>query len=323
MKVANIFKEMMSDLGIDPFIDPKYFPPPSSDPEDVGRYFIFMVAIDHRTSRYEPFEGYVDGEWYHGADLLYRLAMKKFEEDPEFFSPNKMIKITVEDVKNWLSVRSGSKLSVIWDPEVRAYLLRDIAVKLIKIYKGKVTELITRSGNRLKGSTTYGFIDRLKFFTAYSDPVEKKSYLLAKFLSRRKLAKFDDLEHAEVPVDNHLSRIALRLGLVKLPKDLLNKILSSSAVTDDEDIDIRLAIRKAFKVVAQISGMNPFYFDDLLWLFGRHCCTREKAICKYGCFGKCSRLRLCKDGCPLSIYCDYSGEANLLNEHYYVDTYYY
>ncbi len=319
-----ILGRLLSIIGKDTFTDARYYPPAGDDPEYVARYFIFMVAIDHRTSRYRNFEGYVDGEFYHGADLLYRLGKLKYEENPDFFSPNSMANIGIDDVKNWLRAkgRDGHDV-VIWDPDVRALLLRDLGRKLVKYYGGSVLNLIKRSGGYLKNNATYGFIDRLRSFMAYSDPVEKKAYLLAKFLSRRGILTYVDREHSEVPVDNHLTRIALRLSFIKLPEHLLEKMRKREQCTHDEDVVIRYAVRAAFKIVSKVINVDPLVLDDLLWLFGRHCCTRKNPVCVTECSGKCLSLKLCSSACPLFNVCPSAGSEEMLDEHYYVNTYYY
>ena len=319
-----VFSDMLSKMKLDSFTDSRYYPPSGDDFENVARYFIFMVAIDHRTSRYGDFEGYVDGEFYHGADLLYRLGKLKYDENPDFFSPKFMANISVDDVRRWLRARGkNGRDVVIWDPDVRALLLRDLGSKLNRYFDGHVLKLISLSRGFLKSNTTYGFIDRLKCFIAYSDPIEKKPYLLAKFLSRRGILTYSDREHAEVPVDNHLTRIALRLGLLRLPKQILRKIHEKTLFTWGEDLVIRYAVRLAFKVASRIINIDPLILDDLLWLFGRHCCTRRSPVCIAGCSRKCSSLNLCSDGCPLGNICPSNASGDMLSEHYYVDTYYY
>lgn len=322
--LAKNFREVLARIPQDSFTDPKYYPPPGTENELVLRYFIFMVAIDHRTSRYGPFEGYVDNEFYHGADLLYRLGMKKFEEDPEFFDPHRMSRITTDEVKSWLSAEShDGKLVTIWDPEKRAFLLRDLGKRLMELYGGRVQKLLDSSRGRLKGPNSFGLIDKMKVFTAYSDPVEKKAYLYAKFISRRGLFTYSDPENAEVPVDNHLVRIALRLGIVSLEKRLWEKIIHRERFTWDEDITLRLAVKRAYKLLARITGVDPLVMDDFLWLFGRHCCTREKPTCAVGCVGKCRKLKLCYDECPFNSKCLNKARAEEIIEHNYLDTYYY
>ncbi len=318
-KVSTRVRELVKGR-VDSFTNPEYYPPTSAGREDILRYFFFIVAIDHRTSRFTDFEGCVDGRFYHGADLLYRLAMKKFEEDPEFYDPRRMEGITVDDVRKWLRVEScdGKVTVTIWDPDIRAYLLRDAARKLLKLYGGRVEELLRVSKGYLKSSTGYGLIDRLRYFTAYSDPVEKKAYLLVKFISRRGLLEVRDEENLEVPVDNHLTRIALRLKLVKVPEDLLEDIMKGRKFTYQEDVILRLAVRYSYRYLARSAMIDPTLLDDFLWEFGRKCCTRENPVCVKG-----GGSSLCRHGCPLSEYCPYSGSESAPPEHYYPDTYYY
>ena len=320
LKTSDKFNELLKVLGRDPFTDPKYYPPRSCSDEEVARYFIFMVAIDHRTSRYGPFEGYIDGEFFHGADALYRLGMKKFNEDPNFFSPEHMSRISTEEVKEWLLLkgRDGRVISI-WDPEVRAELLRDLGCKLIKYFKGSVLNLIRSSNYLIRSSYSLGIIDLLKAFKAYSDPVEKKSYLLIKFLSRRGLFNYLDPQNSEVPVDNHLTRIALRLGFIDLPSELRNKIIEGKEFTHEEDIELRLSIRSAYKVLAKSVNVDPLILDDLLWLFGRKCCTYSNPVCSSG----SGSSKLCRNSCPFQDICPSSRSEVKITEHNFRDTFYY
>ncbi len=323
-RVALIMGKLVRSTKLDDFTDERYYPPVGSDTEYVLRYFLCMVALDHRTSRYQPFEGFVNGEFFHGADLLYRLGMRKFLTDPEFFSPEHLSKVTTDEVAEWLSITFNNKKIIIWDPDVRAELLRDIGIKLLKFYDGKVCHIIDRARNKLKGMPGYGLIDLLKVFKAYSDPVEKKAYLYAKFISRRGLFTYEDPYNAEVPVDNHLVRVALRLGIVKPSKQLLQKILKGEEFSWDEDVELRFAVRKAYKYIARITNIDPLILDDFLWLFGRHCCTKTGPTCVDGCSGKCEALDYCSGGCPFENICAYGGERALrITEHNYQNTYYY
>jgi len=321
-EVAPVFRELIEGMEVDDFTDPRFYPPRNSDPEIIARYFIFMVAIDHRTSRYRDFEGYVDGQFYHGADLLYRLGMIKLDEDPEFFSPERMSRIDVDDVRRWLRVRGDGEELTIWDPDVRADLLKDLGVKIINYYGGSCLNVVRASNGFLKYCGR-GFIERLKIFRAYSDPVEKKAYLLTKFLSRRGILEVKDLENAEVPVDNHLTRIAIRLGIVRLSKNMLNKILMRHRFSEYEDIKIRLAVRQAFKVISKIIDVSPLVLDDLLWTFGRYCCIRGRPICVSKCYSKCGGVKLCMDKCPFINKCLFGGGSVMPDEHLFEDTFYY
>ncbi len=320
LATTEVFKSLIEEVGIDPFTDPRYYPPKSCSDEDVARYFIFMVAIDHRTSRYGPFEGYIGGEFFHGADALYRLGMEKFLKDPRFFSPEHMSRITTEEVREWLSIEGADgKLITIWDPEVRAELLRDLGSKLIKYFRGSVLNLLRASNYFIRSSHTVGLINLLKVFKAYSDPVEKKSYLLIKFLSRRGLFNYRDPQNSEVPVDNHLTRIALRLGFVHLPNGLRVKVIKGVEFSVDEDIELRMSVRYAYKLLAKSIGTDPLILDDLLWLFGRKCCTYSNPVCVSG----SGAHRVCRNKCPFQDICPSSRTEIKLTEHEFRNTFYY
>jgi len=313
-RVANICKRLkLLKIPLDSFTNPDYYPVKGSL-EDIARYFMFMVAIDHRTSyRGVSYEEIVNGKVYHGADLLYRLGITKYKENPEFFSPQNMAKITVENVKAWLNYGRAK----IWDIKVRTMLLKDLGFKLVKLYKGKVLNLLAESKGYLKRRGR-GLVNSLQIFKAYEDPVEKKAYLLVKFLERRKIIQIRDHEHVEIPVDNHLTRIAFRLGIVNLSRKLMNLIVSKRHLTFEDDVIIRLTVRKAYKFLSMKASISPLYLDDLLWSLGRKCCTKPLPKCD-----QCKVLGYFS--CPLKEVCRGYRDKNYakLTEHTYVKTWYY
>ncbi len=321
-EIAEKIKDRLN-IPVDDFINPKYYPKKDDEPEYVLRYFFFMVAIDHRLSRPgRDYEGYVDGEFFHGADLLYRLGAKKYYEDPEWFSPQNMANLTLEAIRSWLSVKEPKPVEPP-DLEVRLMLLKDAGHKLLKLYDGMVTNLLKESKGYLK-SLHGGLIDRLKVFRAYEDPVEKKPYLFFKFINRRGLFDPVDKENIEIPVDNHLVRIALRLGIVEVEGLLEKKILTMNEVEWWEDTVLRTTIRAAYKLLAERIGISLTLLDDFLWMFGRTCCLRDNPSCNQ-CSSKCSRANWCQNNkCILQGVCSAGKRLKpLYYEHTYLNTWYY
>jgi len=277
-------------------------------------YFLVMVAMDHRLSRGErAYEANINGRVYHGADLLYRLGMEMFSSKPEFFSASHLASITESEVREWLTVRSGVRV-IASPPDVgiRTMLLRDLGEKLIKLYSGSPMKLIKGSRGYLRRGVEGGLIDRLKVFAAYQDPVEKKSFLLAKFLARRGAFAIKDDHNKEVPVDNHLMRIALRLGIVRVDANTLSRIERGEEVSEQEDIILRFTARYAYKMLCRIGGIDPFVFDDFLWNFGRRLCTRTAPACQT------------EKACFLSDACSaFGGEVPFVPEHNFTNTWWY
>ena len=285
--VANILKTV--GVKRDNYPDPRFYPPPDDPLEDQIGYFVAMTAIDHRTSLWEPFEGVVEGEFFHGTDLLYRLGRLAYSRG--FFKAEKLAQLRPDGADVLLSI-NGKR---VWDFHTRVLLLRDVGKKVQRI--GGFANIPRDTLKKLK--------EAVKQMRAYEDPVEKKVLLLAKFLDGRRLADFKDIEEADVPVDNHVSRIAYRLGIVDLNYDFLE---SGVETTWEEDIRLRELVKTAWRIVAKFAGLHPFALDDYLWNFGRRICTRENPKC---------------DTCPFKDVCKAHSLRRYPPEHLHLATWYY
>jgi len=318
-RVAEAIRRAVNRYKPDAFTDPRYYPDAGSDPETVARYFLVMVAMDHRLSRPgQPYEAVVEGERFHGADLLYRLGRLMLDRDPGFFSPERLARATVEDVRRWLC-RGGVCPP---DPGARAALLRDLGSRLQSLYGGSAFRLLEEARGMLHtwDPAAPGLVERLRVFEAYSDPVEKKPMLLAKFLERRGLLEICDPWNKRVPVDNHLTRIALRLGLVELEPSLQRKVEEQAEATPWEDLLIRTAVREAWHLVASRAGVDEFILDDLLWTMGRKLCVHGQPRCT-GCQG---HWMCTQSGCILRSVCPVGlGLRRPVEEHRFLNTWWY
>ncbi len=255
---------------------PISFSLPDLFPEDdefiYTNYVFFLVAIDHRTHP-EPkrFEESIGGKFYHGSDLMYFLARRAQENEPDLFTAKKMIKITEKDVARIFSVGDVT----IKDPAERALLLRDCAQKLIDHYKGDFRNLLKSSEGYLLKTDEMGVLQQLRKFQAYRDPLMKKSFLLVKILRRQGYFEPVDIENLSFPVDNILMEVALRSGLVKAYA-LEGKIAREERLDEKEVESLRNATREAFEMVSRESKIPPDVLDDLIWSFGREVNKVEK-----------------------------------------------
>jgi hypothetical protein len=208
---------------------------------------IFLCAVDHRT-------GYrgshlVGGEGpFEGSALMWAVGLAAARRRPGLLTAAALEEVTGAEVAELF--RIGDETVV--DPERRAGLWRDLAGGLRREYGGRAAAVLDRADGRLGGRG--GLLDRLAAFEAYSDPLAKKSQLLAKICERRGWLEVADPEHWEVCADNVLMRLALRSGLV----------------APDDDLDrVRTATRDAFGRVAAATSIPPPVLDDLLWELGR------------------------------------------------------
>ena len=207
---------------------------------------LFLAAIDH-SSGYERPHG-VEGEGpFTGSALLWARALAFERRRPGVLSAESLREVTGDEVATLLTVEGD----VVSEPEERARLWRDLAEVLIEDYSGSAEELIAESEGELGGPG--GLLARLAAAEAFSDPLAKKSFLVAKIWERRGWFAVADPESWEVCADNVLMRLALRSGLVE----------------PGEVEQVRAATREAFRSVSEASEVPPPVLDDLLWERGR------------------------------------------------------
>lgn len=259
--------EIVSRLGYKPvsFHFPQLFP--SDEDEFIyTNYVFFLVAIDHRTHGTKRFEAKIDGEFYHGSDLMFYLARRAQQKDPALFTAHKLVNISEEDVASIFTIEDR----VVSNASQRAMLLQDAAKKLLENYEGDIRNLFEMADSYLFREDGKGILQLLKGFKAYEDPLQKKSFLLIKLLRRQGLLTVEDIQNLKFPVDNVLMAIALRSGLLKVNDiDLEKKLLDGELLSDEEVIQLRKATQEAFKAVSRASGLGPDILDDLLWTYGR------------------------------------------------------
>ncbi len=305
-RAARILRRHHEGLEKLDLYDPRFYPPTNEPREDVLRYFLATVALDHRLSRPgKPYEDCIDNICLHGSDLFYYLAKKKYDEDPGFYDPRRLTGIRVEEVVEAFTTRKAG----LPDPETRTLLLRDLGLKLVKLYDSSAVKLLIHSNNRLHGTLGEpGLIDNLRAFRAYEDPVEKKPLLLAKFLKARGL--FNPVDGLDVAVDNHLSRIAYRLGIVMVSGELWDKIKKWEEADREDDALLRLIIRRAYRLLAAKSGLDPGVIDDIFWIHGRKTCLRDGEP-------RCDRC-IFRSACLAA-----QNNAFMVKEHRHYNTWYY
>jgi hypothetical protein len=207
---------------------------------------LFLSAIDHRTGFEEAHE--VDGAGpFEGSALLWALGLRAERRAPGALTARSLLGVDPAAIAAVFRI-GGESLA---QPERRAQLWDDLSRGLIENYQGDATVLIDATGGRLGGEG--GALKHLGGFRAFSDPLQKKSFLVCKIWERRGWLKVADPENWEVSADNVLMRLALRSGLV----------------AEGEVEEVRAATRAAFKTVADRAGLSPPVLDDLLWERGR------------------------------------------------------
>ena len=207
---------------------------------------LFLTAVDHRSGYRRAYM--VGGKGpFDGSALLWQLGLAAERRQPGLLSAAGLADVGHERVEEIFRIGGEAAAGA----EERARLWRDLAAGLRDRYEGSATVLIGASERRLGGPG--GLIARLAEFEAYSDPLQKKSFLFAKIAARRGWLAVEDPESWQVCADNVLMRLALRSGLVHPgPAEV-----------------VRAATRDAFKRLADLAEIAPPVLDDLLWELGR------------------------------------------------------
>jgi hypothetical protein len=207
---------------------------------------LFLCAVDHRTGYAERHVVAGVGP-FAGSALLWAVATEESRRHPELFTAAFLREVSAACVAEVFRIDDETVV----DPPRRAALWRDLATGLERDHGGEARALLAAADDTLGGEG--GLLALLARYEAYSDPLQKKSFLFAKICERRGWFEVGDPERWQVCADNVLMRLALRSGLVE-PGSLA---------------DVRAATRDAFKQVAERSGVAPPVLDDLLWELGR------------------------------------------------------
>jgi len=268
-----------------------------------AEFWFYVIAMCQAT---RTLQGYIEGKWLRGGDYLLAACRRRFDFDRDFFTANMMKSIREDGLKALLSDDGKPDHSTIDRAAERVGLLRDCARVLLKRFEGDIMRIHNASEGYLIRRDGKGLLNLLKNFRAYSDPVEKKSFLLLLYLNESGIWKIRDLQNLEIAIDYHIMRIALRAGIVNLVNNALaSRLQQRKSVKQSEDNEVRKTVREACSLLSKYSGHSAFEIDTMLWNMGRSCCFYEHdpicdaKIChkrdrcsfiratNYSCLGKC------------------------------------
>jgi hypothetical protein len=248
------------------------------DPEIRLRMLFFSVAICHQTHSLKSMALDLSG-WEFMEEVFLKIA----QISDEFLSADQVTGMDPERVGRFLlksfSDDGTSHNSTLDRIEERTNLYLNTAEVLHKRYDGSLSRLFDQSGNFLlrDGDGLYELLDD---FTAYSDPLRKKSAFFLKLASDSELFTPRDPENIIPIMDYHMQRVLLRTGCVEI-KDLDFAERLRKRVPVESDIEIREACIDALRLIARNSGHSVFSMNDIFWPLGRSCC-HETCLCQTG-----------------------------------------
>ena len=303
---------------------------PGIPKSDVGNYFLALVAICHQTSPrgLPPLQGQVEGRLLRGWDYLASKFEAAVATEQDLLEPECWAELSAGRVRRLFADEEyGDRLT---KPEERAELLRDLGRTMISHGWHRADDFYATSRGHITGGSS-GLLAVLRLFTAYSDPVAKKSSFFLALMRNCGLWAYRDEQTLPPPVDYHEVRGHLRIGTVRLADDsLAHKVRTGTAVSIEEDIAIRRCVSDAIKRISTASGIqNPSQLHYLFWNVFRAVCRRDGPQCfsMSADNGLPSRYRMLTppefgNACLFAEVCASAGTVDPVCDHV-VDTHYY
>ena len=246
-----------------------------------------MVAINQQTTPVvgPALKGWVKGQPLRGWDYLLQKAIYEANRNTDMFTREWLCGVNAEYLREiYYDENEGDTLS---QAEVRASLLVDLGKFLERRGWSSVHEAYLESEGYILRSDGRGLAQILAETRAYQDPVQKKLFYLLAIMRNQGFWEYKDSIYLSSPVNYHEQRGHLRLGTVRLlDASLERKIRAKENISDQEDIEIRFAVRKAIEFIAQLLEATPSMMHYFFWNHFRNCCSRDDPHCS-GCGEKC------------------------------------
>lgn len=269
--------------------------PPLNHPSTVDFFFYvcsqqFGFWYGNCAGYSEPLWGTLNGKRIKGSDLLWQLAKRALDNNPDFFKPTNLASLSPAGFVKFLSDDNGPVPFPDWEQRYilttgygRSFLelpeVFQTSLDILKQYP-KLSEFISFLALNLVG---------------FNDPFNKKATLLAMALANRPehfLKIEPDSPQWRPIVDYHLMRSALRLGLVDLAERFADCVSSRSWVDAEIELAIRLAVYAAVDRVITLSGRPMAEVDKLMWLARKYCPEMEEPQCNSCRFEKICQQRI-------------------------------
>lgn len=263
-------------------------PLPYSFPEHVvHNAWWALVGINQQTTPVvgPALRGSVKGKELRGWDYLLQKAIFETTHNAELFTREWLISVTPEILREmYFDDILGDTISY---PETRAELLVDMGMFLKRRGWGSIHGAYLESEGYILRSDGRGLAQILAEAKAYQDPVQKKLFYLLAIMRNQGFWEYQDSTYLSSPVNYHEQRGHLRIGTVRILNAALEKkIKTKENISDQEDIEIRFAVRKAIEFLAQLLDVTPSMMHYYFWNHFRNCCSRDNPHC-YDCGTAC------------------------------------
>ncbi|MBI2669578.1 MAG: hypothetical protein HYX20_00295 [Candidatus Yanofskybacteria bacterium] len=271
--------------------------PPLNHPQAINFFFFTCMHqygfwYGDKYGYIEPLFGTINGKKTKGSDLLWKAAMRAFNQDAECFEPKKLAVVSPHDLARTILTDDNGTIPFP-DFETRFQLTRAYGLWFQEASSRNSQELV-RFSNCSKNSLRK-FLEIIREVPGYNkDKLQKKNLLLAMVLANRpeKFLEVKDPWNWQPIVDYHLMRLALRQGLVGL--DDQEKKQNEARKWTDAVIEssIREAVFEAMGIIIKESGKSMSFVDEKFWNGRRYCPETEIPDCQRCLFNSVCKKRI-------------------------------
>jgi hypothetical protein len=269
-QVRRVSEKISTLSGASPFrfVGPVY--PPIGHPRALDYFFAATVQQfsfwTERNGRYDqPLIARIGGVDRKGSDYLWEAFRRRIEQDPDFCSPERQASLSREELLEVFRADNGQDPMPALDLHLEQahHYGRDMLA--LQLTPQAVLQKALASAQPLQT-----FLVTLDQIGGYKeDPLRKKSLLLALILRDRPESLFPlgDDEQIAPPIDYHLQRSSLRVGLVDvMDKELKTKLDNRQIVSPAEEWAVRYPAYRAVEQVFALSGkslgaVNQYFFN--------------------------------------------------------------
>lgn len=272
---CNRVGEIIKNLKLRPDFYRREFISLKTDNETKCRMLFFAVAICHQTYFLRNPKLNLFG-WDYLEHVFLKLAKQKSQLlNPSFLSKTGAGNL-IKMIKPLFSHDGMPENCTLDRLEERVVLMKEAGKILLSRYENSVRNMLDKADCYLFGNGE-GLYEILACFTAFSDPLRKKSTFFIKLLQEANLVKIHDPENFIPIMDYHMQRVLLRLGCVEIiDPGLRQKLINRTEINSDHEI--RSACVEAFRIIAGVSGNGITRMNDIFWSLGRSCCN-ETMLC--------------------------------------------
>ena len=251
--------------------------------------------IDDGTRYVKPLYGEWEGKRVKGSDLLYKMVLRAFRDNPGHISPERLACISNRDHEKIFSDDYGP--IPLFNTPRRMQLTRQYG----EWFLHDDGSMLTPAGLVSDANQQHDPVRWLRSILAHpvtgipafrEDPLQKKVELLIMSLVNRpeRLLKTCSVNYGNPIVDYHDMRITLRLGHVVLPLVWQDENERRQLTNTRREWEIRRAVYEADAQLIASSGLTRDEVDVLKWSARKYCPEETKPECEL-CFARtvCAR----------------------------------